>query len=133
MAGHRLRRRTNKLSTSVLPLSEARNPLQPSFRDLLLPERRQPDSPRFPQAIAAKISSLTLAFDPLVVTLDAVVVNASGGGLCISTAWPLAISSCMRCELSFAEDRVRIPTLMQVRWVNTCDDNNYLCGLQYLV
>ena len=43
------------------------------------------------------------------------------------------IFSSLRCEVLLTHDLLRIPTLMQVRWVNSCDDSTYLCGLQYLV
>jgi hypothetical protein len=95
-------------------------------------ERRQ-DDPRWPQSIHINFSALSPTNESLVIVLDGTIVNTSRGGVCISTAWPLIPSSCLRCEVALADELARVPTLVQVVWVNPMRDGTHLCGLRYLV
>ena len=45
--------------------------------------------------------------------------NVSETGLCVSTAKPLTYSAVVRCDVTVADVPVTIPTMAQVRWVET--------------
>lgn len=60
--------------------------------------------------------------------------NVSKGGLCLVSPQPMVRSCLVRCEISFSEIPIRIPTLMQVRWSRkqSLQADTYLTGLQFL-
>ena len=135
MADHRLYCRQNQgISAPQHTFSQALRQVSEYSPAEALPEieRRQDDS-RIAQSIPLRISALSPNLDPLVIVLDGIITNASRGGVCISTAWPLTPATSLRCEVLLAGEIVRIPTLMQVRWVKTQDDGAYRCGLLYLI
>lgn len=65
--------------------------------------------------------------------VNAQIVNAGCGGLCIVSDRMLIPSSVVRCELPLANGSVRVPTLLQVRWTKQTEAGEYRTGLMYLV
>ncbi len=65
--------------------------------------------------------------------VNAQIVNAGCGGLCIVSDRMLIPSSVVRCELPLANGPVRVPTLLQVRWTKQTGAGEYRTGLMYLV
>lgn len=60
--------------------------------------------------------------------------NISNGGFCLFAKHAPKQSVLLQGQLKMAHLPVRIPTLVQVRWLNGPErDGNYRIGLQYVI
>ena len=65
--------------------------------------------------------------------LGAQLQNISGGGVCLLSDQAFEASQILRCEILLPELPVRVPTLLQVRWINRPRGTRaYRVGLQFV-
>ena len=63
----------------------------------------------------------------------AAVVNIGAGGICVVSREPLVVASVVQCEVTLPGLEIPLPTVMQVIWVSATEDENYICGLRYVI
>lgn len=90
---------------------------------------------RIPYTIEVKlhelsgISGTVVKGDPIVARVE----NVSQNGMCVSSRFPLMLSTSVRCEVGLNDLPVAVPTMAQVRWVLKVNSRTYRSGLQYLL
>ena len=88
-----------------------------------------------PYTIEVKLHELS-GISGYVVRGDSIVArveNISQSGMCVSTRFPLMLSTSVRCEVGLNDLPVAVPTMAQVRWVMKVNSRVYRSGLQYLL
>jgi len=99
--------------------------------------RPQRHHPRFPCSLEVRGSKLApLGIPPLgpKAVISGRIQNLSEGGVCLLSNRSAPVSSLVRCEFAVSGTRAAIPTLMQVRWIQSGSPNHgYRIGLQFLL
>ena len=93
-------------------------------------------TPRALREIRLHISTLSrlAVLEEPTISLQGVTENVSAGGVCLLTDRALPLNSVVRCELAVSETPMSIPTLMQVRWLQSLEAaGKYKVGMQFLL
>ena len=116
------------------PASVAQVMSSPRRKRASLPEVAElRQDPRYECQLAVQVRELTPTTDLFIAMLGGVVTDMSQSGVRIRTVRPLTTFATVRCEITFPNTSLSVPTLMQVRWTRQTGDCQYDCGLVYLV
>ena len=80
-----------------------------------------------------RVKELNCDSDFAALAVSGQIVNMSAGGMCIASNVPLIPSATVVCEIELPGIGVSVPTLAQVIWVESTEDENYFWGLRYVV
>ncbi len=83
----------------------------------------------------AEVTAKELSSDSVVSKqqVTAAVVNIGAGGICVASCEPLVVASVVQCAINLPGLEIPFPTVMQVMWVAVTQDENYICGLRYVI
>jgi hypothetical protein len=105
--------------------------------DELEVQQEKRHSARYPWLVEVRGSLLTPLEVPeqeSLVSLEGVTENIGGAGVGVLCDRPLPPTAILRCEFELQGKKVRIPTLMQVRWSDKIEGKRQCrVGLQFLV
>lgn len=82
------------------------------------------------QMIAQQLCSDS-TFSNFKVAVD--VVNISEDGMCVISDLPIEPGSVLQCDMKLPGLDVRIPTVMQVVWMEVSDAEKFSWGLRYVI
>ena len=80
-----------------------------------------------------RVKEMTSDADFAALVVSGQIVNIAAGGMCIASNVPLIPSATVVCEIELPGTGVSVPTLAQVVWVESTEDEQYFWGLRYVV